>query len=182
MEPQQADDTGQGASGGAGYRSRIAGSGTMSRHHEDKGRLAPFIPITKEIWESKAWRRMSTGARLLYIALRGRYIIKAPNNGHVYLSTRKAAQELGSDQKQVRRWYRELQHYGFIVQTRAGSVGLDGKGEAPHWRLTELPHEDVMEVLGGKTKYTRFSAAKNSDPIILTRRKALTTLLSHFGT
>jgi hypothetical protein len=58
------------------------------------------------------------------------------------------------------RWYRELQHYGFIVQTRAGSLGLDGKGKAPHWRLTELPHEDVVEVLGGTTKRTRFSATK----------------------
>ena len=54
----------------------------MSRRHEDKGKLTPFIPIMKEIWECKAWREMSAGARLLYIALRGRYNFKAPNNGH----------------------------------------------------------------------------------------------------
>jgi hypothetical protein len=38
----------------------------------------------------------------------------------------------------VLRWFRELQHYGFIVMTEAGHLGIDGKGKAPHWRLTEL--------------------------------------------
>jgi hypothetical protein len=39
---------------------------------------------------------------------------------------------------QIVRWYRELQYFGFIVQTRGGTIGLNGKGTAAHWRLTEL--------------------------------------------
>jgi hypothetical protein len=31
-----------------------------------------------------------------------------------------------------------LQHYGFIVLEKYGSLGVDGKGKAPLWRLTEL--------------------------------------------
>ena len=33
--------------------------------------------------------------------------------------------------------FRELQFYGFIVLIRPGRLGSDGKGTAPHWRLTE---------------------------------------------
>ena len=39
------------------------------------------------------------------------------------------------------RWFRELQHFGFIRMTEPGSLGVDGKGKAPHWRLTELGYK-----------------------------------------
>ena len=32
----------------------------------------------------------------------------------------------------------EREHYAFIVLHEAGRLGVDGKGKAPHWRLTEL--------------------------------------------
>ena len=38
----------------------------------------------------------------------------------------------------IARWFNELEHYGFIVLHRHGSLGVDGKGKSPHWRLTEL--------------------------------------------
>lgn len=36
------------------------------------------------------------------------------------------------------RWFKELQYYGFIVMTSPGHLGVEGRGKAPHWRLTEL--------------------------------------------
>jgi hypothetical protein len=48
--------------------------------------------------------------------------------------------ELKSHTDYITRWFRELQHYGFIVMTTRGCLGVDGKGKAPHWRLTELDH------------------------------------------
>jgi hypothetical protein len=36
------------------------------------------------------------------------------------------------------RGFHELQHFGFIIMTTPGCLGVDGKGKAPHWRLTEL--------------------------------------------
>jgi hypothetical protein len=103
-----------------------------------KGRLPPFVPLLRETLSTLAWRAMSHGARSLYVALKARVNNDGRNNGHVFLPTRAACAETGSSNEQIVRWFRELQHYGFIVQTSAGYLGVDGHGKAPHWRLTEL--------------------------------------------
>jgi hypothetical protein len=96
-----------------------------------------FFPMFHETLESPAYKQLSFGARALLTALR-RHCVK--NNGHVYLSQRDASKALGHKRRNdIANWYRELQHYGFIVQTEAASLGVDGKGKATHWRLTELP-------------------------------------------
>src|SRR5262249_25965994 len=105
---------------------------------KDKGRLPPFVPLLKETLNTSAWRNLSHGARSLYVALKARYSITTHNNGRLYLSQRDAMKELGSGTNEIARWYRELQHFGFIVMTKGGCLGLNGKGFAPHWRLTEL--------------------------------------------
>jgi hypothetical protein len=33
---------------------------------------------------------------------------------------------------------RELTFYGFIVMSNPGCLGVEGRGKAPHWRLTEI--------------------------------------------
>jgi hypothetical protein len=105
----------------------------------DKGRLPPFVPLLVETLGSPAWRAMSHGARSLYVALRGKYMPAIHNNGRINLSQRQASKELGgSNSCQIARWFRELQHFGFIVMTDPGCLGVDGKGRAPSWRLTEL--------------------------------------------
>jgi hypothetical protein len=108
--------------------------------HRDKGRLAPFVPLLKETLATPAWRAMSHGARSLYVSLKLRYSSNFKNNDQIYLSIRDAAKELGSHKDVIGRWFRELQHYGFIVMTSAGCLGVEGKGKAPHWRLTEIGH------------------------------------------
>jgi hypothetical protein len=105
------------------------------RRHD---RLPPFVPLLTATLDSPAWRALSHGARSLYTALKRRYSPNTHNNGHLFVSQRMAAQELGSHHNEVARWFRELQHYGFIVRTTAGHLGVEGKGKAPHWRLTEL--------------------------------------------
>jgi hypothetical protein len=79
---------------------------------------------------------MSHGAKVLLIHLMARYNTKLHNNGRLYLSQREARKAFGSGYTEITRWYRELQHYGFIVMTAGGTLGLTGKGKAPHWRLT----------------------------------------------
>jgi hypothetical protein len=104
-----------------------------------KGRIeGPFVPLLKETLATAAWRATSHGARSLYVALKSRYGDNFKNNGKIYLSSRRAATELGSNRDSVLRWFDELQYYGFIVMTNPGALGVDGKGKAPHWRLTEL--------------------------------------------
>jgi hypothetical protein len=110
----------------------------MSRDKHDKGRLPPFLPLLLSTLDSAAWRATSHGARSLYVALKRRYSVNIHNNGRLFLSQRAAEAEIGSHHNEIARWYRELQHYGFIVLTVAGALGVEGKGQAPRWRLTEL--------------------------------------------
>jgi hypothetical protein len=98
----------------------------------------PFVPLLKETLAAPAWRATSHGARSLYVALKLRYSSNFKNNGKIFLSSRDAEAELGSNRDSVLRWFRELQYYGFIVMTNPGALGVNGKGKAPHWRLTEL--------------------------------------------
>src|SRR5215472_15234584 len=87
---------------------------------------------------SPAWKAMSPYARVVYYTLKSRYGHKIRNNGRIYLSARDGAEETGFDMKTVARSLRELRHYGFIVITERHCLGVEGKGKATHWRLTEL--------------------------------------------
>ena len=115
----------------------------MSRR-EDKGRLPPFVPLILTTINTSAWKAMSHGARSLYVALRRRYSQHLHNNGRIYLSQRVAAEEIGSHHNEIARWFRELQFYGYIVMTKGSSLGVSGRGKAPHWRLTELGYMNEL--------------------------------------
>ena len=65
-----------------------------------------------EVLDAPAWRALSHGAKVLYIALRRRYHATIDNNG-IYLPQRTAEKELHSHRDQIARWFRELEHYGF---------------------------------------------------------------------
>jgi hypothetical protein len=111
----------------------------VSRRKVDKGRIGGlFVPLLNETIDSPAWKSMSHGARTLYVAIKRRYSHNLQNNGRLYLPQRIAANEIGSKTAQVTRWFRELQHFGFLVMTHPGCLGVDGKGQAPKWRLTEI--------------------------------------------
>ena len=103
----------------------------------NKGRLGPFVPVTKDTMKAEAWKALSHGARSLYIVLKARYNGKLQNA--VYVSSRIAVEELGchSHRDNVLRWFRELQYYGFIVMVSLPHHGLNGHGKAAHYRLTE---------------------------------------------
>lgn len=105
---------------------------------EKKNRLPPFVPLLIATLDSAAWRALSHGAKALYIELRRQYSRERHNNGRLFLSQRKARVALRSGFEEITRWYRELEHYGFIVKVTPGTLGSEGKGIAPHWRLTEL--------------------------------------------
>ena len=107
----------------------------MRRPHN---RIPPFVPLLRATMKSDAWCNVSHGARSLFTALKARYNRNIGNS--VYLSTRLAASELGSHRDQIGRWFRELDYYGFIRMVSAGSLGVEGRGKAPHWRLTDEPY------------------------------------------
>ena len=122
----------------------------MSKRKGSYEKLPPFVPLFRETLASPAYRQLSFGARALLTALRAHCV---KNNGHVYLSARDAEEELGRcTRNDIANFYRELQHYGFIVQTAAASLGVDGKGKAPHWRITDMPIRKDNNELASPTK------------------------------
>jgi hypothetical protein len=97
---------------------------------ERRNRLPPFVPLLVGTIESPAWFAMSHGAKVLYMSLKRRYNQNNHNNGRIFLSQRTAVKELRSHHNQIARWFRELRHYGFIVMTQPGCLGVEGKGKS----------------------------------------------------
>jgi hypothetical protein len=103
-----------------------------------KGRISgPFVPLLKATMKTEPWKMLSHGARSLYAILKWRY--NSITQNAVFASTRDAEKELGqhSTRPNVMRWFRELEHYGFIRMVSPAHHGVNGHGKAPHWRLTE---------------------------------------------
>jgi hypothetical protein len=108
----------------------------MSRRYKDKGRIpGQYTAIRWEILDAAAWKQMSMGARMLYIALIKPLSFNRDNNGKIFLSTRDAAKQLNASPDSICFWYRELEHYGFIVMTEPGTIGPNGR--ATRWRITD---------------------------------------------
>ena len=110
----------------------------MSSRRFAKGRISgPFVPLLKTTLKTEPWKMLSHGARSLYAILKWRY--NSTTQNAVFVSTRDAEKELGrySTRRNVMRWFRELEHYGFIRMVSPAHHGVNGHGKAPHWRLTE---------------------------------------------
>jgi hypothetical protein len=96
-----------------------------------------FVRLLHRHTDTDAWRQLSVGARALFIELKKKY---TGRQEAVFLSARDAAELLNVNKDTVAHWYRELEHYGFIVQVRPARVAA-GKGQAPHYRLTDEPYQ-----------------------------------------
>jgi hypothetical protein len=72
------------------------------KHEKDRqNRLPPFVPLYISTLNQPAWRAMSHGAQMLYVALKRRYSPNFHNNGKIFLSQRMAATELHSHHNQI---------------------------------------------------------------------------------
>jgi hypothetical protein len=105
---------------------------SKSKHGKIDGQ---FVPLLHATLDSPAWVAASHGARSLYVALKRRH---PRERNTAYISFRTAQKELTASPNKIKEWFAELEHYGFTVLHQHGSLGVDGKGKAPHWRLTEL--------------------------------------------
>jgi hypothetical protein len=127
----------------------------------------PYAVLLKSSSGSAAWKVLSFGARSLFLALSGHC---SNHSNLAYLSYRNAGKELGiGSHRKISEWYKELQHYRFIVLHRYGSLGTKGKAKAPQWRITDrgnkasgelTPTRDFMRwdgVLFEPDPRTRFS-------------------------
>ncbi len=110
-----------------------------------------YVPIRHEILDAPAWKAMSMGARMLDIALQRRMYFKDNNNGRIHMSTREgAAGAWRATGHRSRLAARSSEHYGFIVPTIRHSLGVDGKGKATHYRLTDWREGNGRSIEGTK--------------------------------
>jgi hypothetical protein len=153
----------------------------MSRRSGE--RLPQFFPLLKGTLDSPAWRALSHGARSLYVSLKRR---QPKGRNKVWLSYNDAIHELACSRRKVKEWFCELEHYGFIVLEQLGSLGIQGKGKSPIWRLTELgvtsrcaaqgvlepPTRDFLSWDGTKFDAKKFrNPVPTSEPSQFLRRK-----------
>lgn len=95
-----------------------------------------FVQLYKTLLKEPAWKALPFGARCLYIELKSFY--NGNNNGELFLSVRMAADNLGCTRKSIESWFKQLIEKGFIRRAQNGSLGIDGKGRATSWILTEI--------------------------------------------
>lgn len=103
----------------------------------------PFSPQMENTSKTDAWKAMSAHTRVIYItSVRSRFRgdWDQNNNGKIHPSARQIAAETGFTRNTAARGLREMKHYGFTAETSPAALGVDGKGKAAHWRLTELPY------------------------------------------
>lgn len=82
---------------------------------------------------SPAWRDLSGSAIKVLIALQR--LDRGQDNGNLYLSVRKAADEAGCSPNTAGKALRELESHGFIAPIERGYFSIKG-GPASQWRLT----------------------------------------------
>ncbi len=112
--------------------------GKVDHKGRSTGATSPFVQVLKSTLQEPAWLALPYGARCTYITLKSYFT--GTNNGRLFLSVRKAAEDLGASPTSTERWFRDLIAHGFIVPTGGGFLGTEGKGTATYWCLTELGH------------------------------------------
>lgn len=108
----------------------------MAKRRRYDGKVDPYVRVIKAMLKEPAWLDLTFGARCLYILLKSYH--NGENNGRIYIGVRRAAKELGAGKTSAERWFHELREHGFIRPTQGAFLGLEGKGSATHWRLTEI--------------------------------------------
>ncbi|GAA6202480.1 helix-turn-helix domain-containing protein [Aquicoccus sp. SU-CL01552] len=115
----------------------------MGRDKRNEQRQPQFTKWIRAHRLLPAWKALSFPARDAYFHLRVRCFAEAKNshnnNGEVYRSLRKLAEDMGCSVKTAGAALADLQAKGWIVCTNPWQRGTDGTGKTATFRLTMLP-------------------------------------------
>jgi hypothetical protein len=119
----------------------------MARKPNKTGRdfVPQYISIERRLFDSPAWRALSTAAQALYPIIRLEWKGQNNNNnGQIRLSVRQAMEKTGMGKNAAQRAFHDLQAKGFLHITELGALGISGNAKAPSFEITELPlrHSD----------------------------------------
>jgi DNA-binding transcriptional MocR family regulator len=112
----------------------------MDRNRRQQaGKSEHFTKMIRATMEEPAWKALPPVAQALYPWLKLEWRgPKANNNGRISLSVRQAADALGVTPDTAARAFHELQAKGFLVQTSAAKLGIEGEAKSSTYELTEL--------------------------------------------
>lgn len=111
----------------------------MKPRGKRQGTFEHWTQMIRSAMEEPAWRALPTVAQALYPWLKLEWHGKdCNNNGKIQLSLRQAAERLGVTPDTAGRAFHELQRKGWIVQTQAACLGIEGAAKSPAYELTEL--------------------------------------------
>jgi hypothetical protein len=99
-----------------------------------------FTPLyTDATKKCRAWYAMDARARALIVEMKLLY--NRETESAIGMSSRQAAKLLNtSDHHIAVRMLKQAVHYGFLVKTADGFLGINGKGIAAQYRLTDEPY------------------------------------------
>lgn len=104
-----------------------------------QGGVEHWTRMIRSAMEEPAWRALSPVAQALYPWLKLEWRgPDANNNGKIRLSVRQAAARLGVTPDTAGRGFHDLQRKGWIVQTEAACLGMEGAAKSPAYEITEL--------------------------------------------
>lgn len=106
---------------------------------DQKGRTKTaerHLRLTHTMTGSPAWKALTASAIKLLVALQR--LDNGENNGDLFLSVRKAQDEIGLSRNTVAAAFKDLEDKGFVVPVVLGSFKVRG-GPATSWRLTFVP-------------------------------------------
>ena len=110
----------------------------MGRRNREE-RPEHWTQLIRKTMEEPAWRALSTTAQALYPWLKFEWKGRDyNNNGKIRLSVRQAAERLGVTPGTAALAFHDLQRKGWIFQTEAACLGLEGAAKSPAYELTEL--------------------------------------------
>lgn len=119
----------------------------MGRDKRNEASSEQFTKWIKNHRELPAWKALGFPAREAYFHLQVRCFAETAqknpkvtnNNGAVYRSPRKLAEDMGCNPKTAMSALADLQAKGWIESTYLGCLGTEGRGETARFRLPMLP-------------------------------------------
>lgn len=116
----------------------------MGRDKGNERREEQFAKWVRAHSALPAWKALGFPAREAYNHLKVRCMAETAarnrkvenNNGSIFLSSRKLAEEMGCTPKTAMAAFADLQAKGWIVCTKPSQLGIEGRGTAAHYRLT----------------------------------------------
>lgn len=93
-----------------------------------------FVRLDNFLLKTAAWNDLKPDARALYIVLKS--IFSGINNGHIFLSVRRAGEKINRHKDTASKAFKELESHGFIKPRQKGAFDYK-KRHATEWILTE---------------------------------------------